>query len=279
VAENNPVTVVDNVPPDIDPTVPHVSRVLDYLLGGTANFAVDRAVAEQAFVGWPGEVGGVDGVRVDIRGARASLARIVRYLTEERSIRQFLDICSGLPTEDNTHEVAQRIAPESAVVYVDNDPLVVQHAQYLLADAPGRTVFVEGDLHDPEQILRQATATLDLSRPVGIILFGALHFFTDDDGPDEVVHTLVDAVPSGSHIAFSHFARADGDGEMDGTFEQLNQQWGESVVRRTADEVLQLFDGLELVEPGVVELPDWRPGPGGGGPRPMPMWCGVLHKP
>ncbi|WP_165949901.1 SAM-dependent methyltransferase [Micromonospora sp. KC207] len=259
-----------------DTTVPHVARVLDYLQGGTANFEADRQAAEFAFANWPG-----GDVRVDIRGARAALVRIVRYLTAEAGIRQFLDIGTGLPTAQPVHEVAQRIAPESKVVYVDRDPVVIAHAHQLLAGIPTSSVaFIDGDMHDPEGILRDAAATLDFDRPVALVLFGILHFFTEEEDPARIMKTLLDAVPSGSYVAFSHFARADGDDAMDATFEQLNKQWGESVVRRTRSEAADLFfPGLEPVEPGVVELPDWRPDVAVTGPRPLPMWVGVARKP
>src|SRR5262249_35282186 len=152
---------------EIDTTVPHVSRVLDYLLGGTANFESDRAVAEHAFARWPGEVGGVDGVRVDIGAARNALVRIVSHLAGEVGIRQFLDLCSGLPTENNVHEVAQRIAPDSRVVYVDHDPIIVAHSRHLLDGAgTSNTVYLHGAVENTETILRQASDTLDFSQPV-----------------------------------------------------------------------------------------------------------------
>lgn len=275
--DENTVTPTD-LSPEVDSAVPHVSRVLDYLLGGTANFEIDRAVAAQAFAGWPGEVGGIDGVRIDIRGARAALSRIVTYMAAEAGVRQFLDICSGLPTENNTHEAAERVSPECRTAYVDNDPVVVAHARHLLGDTGGRVAFLDGELSRTHDIIDRAASTLDLDQPVGIVLFGALHFFEDEDGPDKIVGTLLEAVPPGSFLAFSHFAKDDEDGAMDETFEALNRQWGESVVRRTKAEATRFLDGLEIVEPGVVELPDWRPEPGAAGPRPMPMWCGLARK-
>jgi hypothetical protein len=200
-----------------------------------------------------------------------------------------LDIATGLPTQNNVHEVAQRLAPESRVVYVDNDPVVLAHAGYLLrsgeagptglAGSTGSTAFVFGDFNEPEKIVQEAGNTLDLGRPVAVILFGILHFIEDDEKAAEIMKYLVDAVPSGSYFAFSHFARGDEESAMDETFERLNRQWGESVVRRTREEVARLLAGLDLVEPGVVELPDWRPDPGSTGPRPLPMWCGVAYKP
>ncbi|WP_167487327.1 SAM-dependent methyltransferase [Nocardia terpenica] len=280
--KENEIVIADSgvFPESIDTTVPHVARVLDYLLGGQANYPADRAVAKQAFAGWPGEVGGVDGVRVDIRGHRAALIRVVRYLAGEVGIRQFLDIGSGLPTVDNVHEVALATAPDSRIVYIDRDPIVVAHARYLLGkDTSDRVAYMEGDLHDPRDLLRRAADTLDFARPVAVVMFGALHFFDNTEAPDKIVRTFVDAVPSGSHIAISHFATDEQDGAMNETFEQMNRQWGESVTRRGHAEVMRFFAGLDLIEPGVVELPDWRPDLGAGGPRPLPMWCGVARKP
>ncbi|MFE7563343.1 SAM-dependent methyltransferase [Kitasatospora sp. NPDC057500] len=259
----------------VDPEVPHVSRVFDLMLGGTANFAADRAAAEAAFASWPG-----GDVRVDIRAARGALVRIVRHLAAGEGIRQFLDIGTGLPTANNTHEVARSIVPDARTVYVDKDPVVVAHSRHLLSGLPGDEVrYLQADVKDIDRILDGARAVLDFEQPVGVILFGILHFLPDDQGPAELMKRIVDAVPSGSHVAFSQFARVGEDTAMDEAFELLNRQWGESVVRRTRQEAADLyFAGLEPVEPGVVELPDWRPEPGGAGPRPMPMWCGLARK-
>ncbi|WP_431682740.1 SAM-dependent methyltransferase [Kitasatospora sp. KL5] len=259
----------------VDPEVPHVSRVFDLMLGGTANFAADRAAAEYAFASWPG-----GDVRVDIQAARGALVRIVRHLASDAGIRQFLDIGTGLPTMDNTHEVARSITPDARVVYVDKDPVVVAHARHLLADVPEDEVrYLHADMKDLDRILDEAKAVLDFDQPIGVILFGILHFFPDDQGPADLMKRIVDAVPAGSHVAFSQFARVGEDAAMDEAFELLNRQWGESVVRRTRQEAADLyFAGLEPVEPGVAELPDWRPEPGEAGPRPMPMWCGVARK-
>src|SRR6266581_2235197 len=161
--------------PEIDTSVAHVARVYDYLLGGRANFAVDREAAEQAYTAWPG---GLDGVRADARSHRALLGRVVRYLAAEAGIRQFLDIGTGIPKENNTHEVAQRIAPQARIVYVDYDPIVLAHAHKLLTSTPeGACAYIYGDLRNPEAILRKAAGTLDLSTPAAVVLFGILHFF------------------------------------------------------------------------------------------------------
>lgn len=261
------------LPAEIDTNVPHVARVLDYLQGGEANYPADRAAAEQAFAAWPG-----GDVRVDIRAARSALVRIVSHLAEA-GVRQFLDIGTGLPTANAVHQVAGRIAPDTRTVYVDRDPVVVAHARYLLADDPAETLFLHGDFHDPEKILREAAGLLDFDQPVAFILFGILHFLPDEEDPDGIVKKLIGAAPSGSYVVLSHFARADQDDVMDETFERLNKQFGEAVVRRTRADAARFLDGMDMVEPGVVELPDWRPEPGAAGPRPLPMWCGAARKP
>jgi hypothetical protein len=274
--ENRP-TSPEQAPAGVDPTIPHVPRILDYLLDGTANYEIDRVVAGQAFAAWPGEVGGVAGVRVDIFEARDSLRRIVGYLAGECGIRQFLDFASGLPTENNTHLAARAVADGCRTVYVDNDPRVVVHAQHLLAsETDGNTVFLEGDFRDPQDVLRRAADTLDFSQPVAIILYGMLHFLEDSEGPDRILGELLAAVPSGSYVAVSHFAKDDEDTEMNATLHAMDQQMGEMVVRRTRSEVEKFFIGLDIVEPGVVETYQWRPE--ATGPKPLPMWVGVARK-
>jgi len=262
--------------PEIDTSVAHVTRVYDYLLGGKANFAVDRKAAEQAYAAWPG---GLDGVRADARAHRALLGRVVRYLADDVGIRQFLDIGTGIPKENNTHEVAQRVAPQARIVYVDYDPIVLAHAHQLLTSTPeGACAYIYGDLRDPEAILQKAAGTLDLSKPAAVVLFGILHFFADTEHPEAIVARLVDALAPGSYLAISHLAR-DVQGEaLTETFDRLNQQMSESVMLRTQAEVARFFDGLDLVDPGVVQLPQWRPGPGPEGTQPLPMWCAVGRK-
>jgi hypothetical protein len=173
-AEN--ISAMSTATAEIDPAVPHVPRVLDYLLGGEANFESDRAAAAYAFANWPGEPGGLEGVRVDVREARGALRRIVTYMAEDCGIRQFLDIATGLPTVDNTHLTARAVAPGSRTVYVDNDPLVVAYSRQLLAAENGadgeQTVFLEGDFRDPQDVIGRASATLNFTEPVGIVLFG-----------------------------------------------------------------------------------------------------------
>jgi hypothetical protein len=265
--------------PEIDTSVAHVTRVYDYLLGGKANFAVDREAAERAYAAWPG---GLDGVRADARAHRALLGRVVRYLVGEAGIRQFLDIGTGIPKENNVHEVAQQVAPESRIVYVDYDPVVLAHAHKLLTSNPeGRCAYVYGDLRDPAAILRKATDTLDFGQPAAILLFGILHFFADSEDPHAIVARLAEHLAPGSYMAISHLA-SDVHGEaLTETFDRLNSQMSESVVLRTQAEVTRFFDGMDLVDPGVVQLPRWRPDPRHEGlqaDRPLPMWCAVGHK-
>lgn len=268
--------------PEIDTSVAHVARVYDYLLGGRANFAVDREAAERAYAAWPG---GLDGVRADARAHRALLGRVVRYLVGEAGVRQFLDVGTGIPKEDNVHEVAQRVAPDARIVYADYDPIVLAHAHKLLKSTPGGAcAYIYGDLRDPEAILRKAADTLNFDRPAAVVLFGILHFFADAQQPQAIVARLVDGLAPGSYLAISHLA-SDVHGEaLTETFDRLNQQMSESVVLRTKAAVERFFDGMDLVDPGVVQLPQWRPDPGQEGQkaarrsRPLPMWCAVGRK-
>jgi hypothetical protein len=261
---------------EIDTSVAHAARVYDYLLGGRANFAVDRAAAERAYVAWPG---GLDGVRADARTHRAVLGRMVQHLARVAGIRQFLDIGTGIPKVGNVHEVAQREAPESRVVYVDRDPIVLAHAHQLLRGTPeGATRYLYGELRAPAAILHAAAETLDFSRPTAVMLFGILHFFGDSDDPRGVVGQLAAALAPGSYLALSHLA-GDVEGEaMAETFRRLNAAMAESVTLRGHDEVAELFGGLEVVEPGVVQLPQWRPDAGKTPAGPLPMWCGLARK-
>jgi O-methyltransferase involved in polyketide biosynthesis len=260
---------------EIDTSVAQVARVYDYLLGGKAHFAVDRAAAEQAYAAWPG---GLDGIRADARLQRAVLGRMVRYLVREAGITQFLDIGAGIPTDDSVHEVARREAPESRVVYVDRDPVVLAHAHQLLHGTPeGAARYIHGELREPEAIFGAAAQTLDLSRPVAVILFGVLHFFGDEEHPRGVVDRLAARLAPGSYLALGHLA-----GDVEGaalaeTFRRLNATMAESVTLRSHDEVAGLFGELELVEPGVVQLPQWRPEAGAPPSGPVPVWGGLAR--
>ncbi|HJY97692.1 MAG TPA: SAM-dependent methyltransferase, partial [Streptosporangiaceae bacterium] len=162
-------------PAEIDTSVAHAARVYDYLLGGRANFKVDREVAAVTYAAWPG---GIDAVRADVREHRAALGRVVRYFVRDAGITQFLDIGTGIPKENNVHEVAQDVASDARIVYVDRDPIVLAHAHQLLRGTrEGSISYIYGDLHDPQPILAEAAKTLDFSRPTAVMLFGILHFF------------------------------------------------------------------------------------------------------
>lgn len=278
VADNKAAAGTEREPfPEIDTTVAHVARVYDYLLGGKANFPVDRQAAEHAYTAWPG---GVDGARADIAIHRAVLGRVVTFLARQ-GIRQFLDIGTGIPKQDNTHEVAQRIAPESRIVYVDHDPIVLAHAHQLLTSTPeGATAYIFGDLREPGPILDKATETLDFSQPIAVILFGVLHFFSREEQPEHIIASLLGELAPGSYLALTHLAGDVFSAEMTETFTRLSRQLNQNVVLRDRAEVSQLLGGLELVDPGVVQLPQWRPelGPAGPAPGPLPAWIGVGRK-
>ncbi|GAA0458539.1 hypothetical protein Aca07nite_64930 [Actinoplanes capillaceus] len=267
---------VKHAPAGVNPMIPNTARIMDYLLGGSDYFEPDRTIADNAFVNWPGDPGGADGVRVDLHAARDALGRIVGYLAGECGIRQFLDLASGLPTMGNTHLAARAVAPDCRVVYVDNNASVAAHGQFLLADVPG-TAYLQGDFRNPKDVLSRAAATLDLSRPVGLILFGVLHFLDDSDSPQQMLDDLLAAVPSGSYLALSHFAKDEGDTALNAMLTEMDKQTGDSVTRRTRSQVERFFDGMDIVEPGVVETQLWRP-PNQNGPKPLPMWCGLARQ-
>jgi len=277
--DNPPTTTLEEAPVGVNAMIPNSARIMDYLLGGSAHFASDRAVADNAFVNWPGDPGGVEGVKVDLHAARDVLGRIVGYLAGECGIRQFLDLASGVPTMGNTHEAARAVAPGCRVVYADNEPSVAAHGQYLLDSDPD-TVFLDADFRNPADVIRRAAATLDLRKPVGLILFGVLHFVENDadPGPEQIVAELLAAVPSGSYLALSHFAKDDTDTALNEMLTEMDKQTGDSVVRRTRSEVERFFDGMDIVPPGVVETELWRPAHGAAGPKPLPMWCGLARK-
>ena len=253
----------------IDSSVAHIARVYDYWLGGKDNFAVDRHVGDMMLESSPEVAEGV-------RGNRAFLARVVRYLAGEHGIRQFLDIGTGLPAADNTHEVAQAVAPGSRVVYVDNDPIVLSHARALLTGTG--TAYLDADLRDTGRILKEATATLDFTQPVAVMLIAVLHCVPDEDDPAAIVARLVDAVPPGSYLALSHPA-IDIHAGVGRAAPRMNQLMNARLTFRTFDQVAALFNGLELVEPGVVRVPDWRPGSAAEQANPAAVWGGVARKP
>jgi S-adenosyl methyltransferase len=261
----------------IDTTKPHPARMYDYYLGGKDHFAADRETAQQVLRAVPT-------LRTAARENRAFLARAVKYLVSEAGIRQFLDIGTGLPSASNVHEVAQWAAPECRVVYVDNDPIVLAHARALLTSTPaGKTAYIQADLRRPEAILADPITreTLDFTRPVALMLVGVLHFLTGADHPARIVATLLDALPSGSYLVASHATHEyapPGQGE---TIARLYTDRGVPFQFRTGDEFAEMaFGGLEMVEPGVVSVSEWRPTEE---LRPLPeevAWnAGVARKP
>jgi hypothetical protein len=237
----------------IDESVPQSARIWNYLLGGKDNYPVDREVGDQFREAYP--------PIVDIaREQRHFLARVVRFMAGEAGIRQFLDIGTGLPTVDNTHEIAQRVAPEARIVYVDNDPLVLMHARALLTSRPeGVTRYVDADLHDPDAIIRGAAEALDFAKPIGITMMGILGHVSDYAEAKSIVNRLLDAVPSGSCLAIAD--GLSGVKPFDDAMAIWNDQAEPRYTLRSLQQITGYFDGLELVEPGVVPNPLWRPDP------------------
>jgi len=259
--------------PDFDTSVPHIARVYDYWLGGKDNFAADRELGEQTLQAYPNLV-------FSVRANRAFLARTVRFLAGEAGIRQFLDIGTGIPTANNTHEVAQRIAPESRIVYVDNDPVVLSHARALLKSSPqGACAYLDADLRDPDSILTGAAKTLDFSAPVAVMLIAVMHFVGDDAEASAIISRLTAACVPGSYVALSH-AASDIDAEQQSEMvRRLNQSVAEKATLRGHAGVTRLFDGFDLIEPGLVRVSDWRPDSDLEAARPTGLWGGVARKP
>jgi O-methyltransferase involved in polyketide biosynthesis len=260
--------------PEIDTTVSHSARVWDYWLGGKENYPVDREVGDRIAQTFPDIV---EHARMD----RAFLGRAVRYLAGEAGIRQFLDIGTGLPTVDNTHEVAQRVAPECRIVYVDNDPLVLAHARALLTSTPeGATDYIDVDMRDPGGIIAAAQRTLDFSQPIAITMLGVLWHIVDDDEAQSVLDRYLDAVPPGSHLAIAHPTIEVTGQRMAEAIRQWNTFGKPPGVHRTPRQIAAFFDRLELVEPGVVSCTRWRPeAVPYGEPAEMDLFCAVGRKP
>jgi len=257
-----------------DTTVSHSARIWNYWLGGKDNYAVDRIAGDRVAQMLPIIV-------TQARADRAFLGRAIRHLVGEEGIRQFLDIGTGLPTADNTHEVAQRIAPETRIVYADNDPLVLVHARALLTSAPeGVCDYVDGDLRDPEQILAEAARTLEFSKPVALMLFGVLHHIPDTDEAYRIVGRLVGALAPGSFLAINHSTSAISGAAMEEAVEHWNAVGTPSMTLRTTEQIARFFDGLDLLSPGVVSCSRWRPDPGTGGELPPEVdeFGGVARK-
>jgi S-adenosyl methyltransferase len=260
-----------SAPPMLDTSIAHQARIYDYWLGGKDNFAVDREAGDRALELHPNIIHGV-------RANRAFLVRAVRYLTGEVGVRQFLDVGTGLPSANNTHEVAQGIAPDSRIVYVDNDPVVLLHARTLLTSKPeGACAYLDADARVPETILTGAARVLDLSRPVALMMLGVLQLIPDDQQPYRIVATLMDALPPGSYLTICHPA-----GDMNPGVKRaaalLDSLSAEKRAMRSRDEVLRFFDGLELVEPGLVPVAKWRPESQMAAAAPASRWAGVGRK-
>ncbi|MEV8093859.1 SAM-dependent methyltransferase [Kitasatospora sp. NPDC085879] len=262
-------------PVDLRPEIPHPARMYDYYLGGKDNFPADREAAEKVLALSPL-------VRISALANRAFLQRSVRHLAEA-GVKQFLDVGTGIPTAGNTHETAQRVHPNARVAYVDNDPIVLVHSRALLAGSSRGTVTVtQADLRDPAKILAdpQVRELLDLGRPVALLLFAVLHFVDDADDPYGIVRTLVDALPSGSHLALSHgtadFVSAADAAKGPAIYRNATAQ----LSMRTREQVLRFFDGLELLEPGLVTAPLWRPDTATSATdAEVGIWAGVGRKP
>jgi S-adenosyl methyltransferase len=243
-------------PLGFDVSVAHPARVYDYWLGGKENFEPDRIAAEEVIAVRPTIIR-------DIRANREFLGRVVRYLAGEAGVRQFLDIGTGIPSANNTHEVAQSVAPDARIVYVDNDPIVLAHARALLASTPqGACAYLDADLKDTGKILKEAARTLDFSRPVAVLFIGVLHLVSDKDDPVRIMGDMLDATVPGSYLALTQPA---GDINADQVAEgarRYNERVRVPQTRRSYAETLRFFDGMEVVSPGLVQCHRWRPAPG-----------------
>jgi hypothetical protein len=259
----------------IDTTRPHPARVYDWYLGGKDNYPVDERLGQQITARDPG-------AKRAARSNRWFMQRATRHLAGTAGIRQFLDIGTGIPTEPNLHQIAQSTAPDTRVVYVDNDPIVLAHAEALLRGTPeGRTEYVQADVREPEKILDEAARVLDLGRPVGLSLIALMHFIADDSGAYELVETLVDALAPGSSLSLSAMT-ADFEPEEVRLGIAAYARGGVTLVSRSHAEVGRFFKGLDLVEPGVVSVKDWRPELAQGetpiGDEPVSLYGGVGFK-
>ncbi|MGH3286627.1 MAG: SAM-dependent methyltransferase [Streptosporangiaceae bacterium] len=276
----------DAAPAGLDTSVPHMARVYDYWLGGKNNFAADRQAAAAAMQAYPG-------LRRGVMAQREFLRRAVQWLAAGQGIRQFLDVGTGLPSANNTHEVVQAAAPECRIVYVDNDPLVLSHARALLTSSPqGVTAYLDADLRNTGYILDRAAGTLDFSRPVALMLLGILQLIPDGDQPYAIVARLLNALPGGSFLAIAHPASDVMPAQMTAAAAVVNRNVTTPATLRTYDEVCAFFAGSTLVPPGVVQLHRWNPPrgqddlppgvvalPGPGGDRgEIGAYCGVGRK-
>jgi len=257
--------------PTFDTSVAHVARIYDYWLGGKDNYAVDRAAGEAALKAYPDLINSV-------RSNRAFMTRVVRHLAEA-GIRQFLDIGTGIPTAPNTHEIAQTVSPDCRVVYVDNDPIVLAHARALLTGAPeGVTDYLDADLRDTGAILDRAAQTLDFSQPVAVMLMAILHLIPDTEDPYGIVARLIGAGPAGSYLALSQIASDIAD-EVAQARDQVGRYMPVKQTYRTHAETMRFYGGLELIEPGLVRVTEWRPDSAAAAAMPTALCGGVARKP
>ena len=240
-------------PPSFDTTIPHPARIYDFWLGGKDNYEADRKAAEQVIAAQPS-------ILPTVRANRAFLRRAVQYLAGEAGIRQLLDIGTGLPTNENTHQIAQEITPESRIVYVDNDPIVLAHARALLSTTDeGATAYIQADARDTDTILREAARTLDLSQPAAVMMLGLLHYIPDADDPRQIVSRLMDGVAPGSYLAISEATRDIDTRSITESAAQFNaQRVAAPFTPRTRAEIARYFTGMDLIDPGLVPLPQWR---------------------
>jgi trans-aconitate methyltransferase len=257
---------------EFDSGVAHIARMQNYWRGGTDNYAVDRAAAEHAMAAYPD-------LAASVRANRDFLARSVRHLVTETGVRQFLDLGTGLPTAGSVHEVAQAIAPDCRVVYVDNDPMVLAHARALLTSDPaGATDYLDADLRDTGRLLDRAGETLDLTRPAAVMLVSVLHMVQDHENPARIVAELMSALPTGSFLVLTHVA-ADLEPEaMAEMARRVNQHVARPTTPRDHATVSGFFGGLELVPPGVVRVPEWRPDSPEAAASASTQWGGVARK-
>lgn len=262
---------------NLDTERAHGARIYDYILGGKDNYAADRAAGDATLQVWPA-------LRIHMQANRSFMHRVARYLAAEKGIRQFLDIGTGIPTSPNFHEVVQGVAPQSRVVYVDNDPIVLVHARALMTSTPeGKTAYIQADMREPEKIISapELLDTLDLGKPVGLSLIAMVHFIEDDVEAYRVVRRIVDVLPSGSYFAAA-IATDDFAPEVLAKVQEIYYASGETLKFRTLAQAERFFEGLELEEPGVVQIHKWHPDPadvGGINDADIAMYGGIARKP
>ena len=258
-------------PPSFDTTVSHPARTYNYWLGGKDNYEADRVIGDQVMASVPA-------IRQIARANRAFLRRAVEFLAGEAGIRQFLDLGTGLPTAENTHQVAQATAPDARIVYADNDPMVLTYARALLTSTPeGATAYLQADIRDTDKVLAGAAETLDFSQPVAVMALMILQYVPDGDDPWGIVRRVLDPLAPGSYLTVSDTVRDIDTGRVTEATARLNQRMGPTqLTLRSRPEFERFFDHLEMVEPGIVPLPDWH---GPGSEYTIPCYAGMGRKP